>query len=78
MGRKAIAEKRTIHPNMTILDIVSKYRETEAIFKKYDNKAGVCLCCEALFDSLKDIADKYCMNLEEIMNELKKVIEDGS
>ena len=77
IGRNAIAEKRTIHPDMTILDIVSKYSETEAIFKKYDNKADVCLCCEALFDSLKDIADKYCLNLEEIMTDLRKVIEDN-
>lgn len=78
MSRDAIAEKRTIDPDMTILDIVSKYRETETIFKKYDNKASVCLCCEGLFDSLKDIADKYCMNLEEIMTDLQKVIEDSS
>jgi hypothetical protein len=78
MSRNAIAEKRTIDPDMTILDIVSKYRGTETIFKKYDNKAGVCLCCEALFNSLKDIADKYGMNLEEIMTDLKKAIEDSS
>jgi hypothetical protein len=78
MSRNVIAEKRTIHPDMTILDIVSKYRETEVIFKKYDNRAGVCLCCKALFDPLKDIADKYCLNLEEIMTELKKAIEDSS
>jgi hypothetical protein len=78
MSRNAIAEKRTIDPDMTILDIVSKYRGTETIFKKYDNNAGVCLCCEALFNSLKDIADKYGMNLEEIMTDLKKAIEDSS
>lgn len=78
MNRDAIAEKRTIDPDLTILDIVSKYRETETIFKKYDEKAGVCLCCEDLFNSLKDIADKYCMNLEEIIADLQKVIEDSS
>lgn len=70
-------EKLTIDPTMTILDIVSKYRETEAIFKTYDNKAGVCLCCTALFDPLKDTADKYNLNLEELMTDLKLVIEGG-
>jgi hypothetical protein len=51
---------------MTIPDSVSKYRETEAIFKKYYSKAGVCLCCMALFAPPKDIADKCCLNFEEI------------
>ena len=37
MSRNVIDKKRTIHPGMTILDIVSKYKETELIFKKYDN-----------------------------------------
>ena len=78
MSRNAIAEKRTIAPDMTVLYIVSKYRETEASLKKYDNKAGMCLCCKALFDPLKDIAYKYCLNLEEIMNDLKNVIGDSS
>ena len=76
MGRDTIDEKRTIDPDMIVLDIVSKYRQTEAIFKKYDDKAGVCLCCEALFDPLKDIADQYCLDLEEIMADLKGAIED--
>jgi hypothetical protein len=78
MNQDTTDEKSIIAPEMTILDIVSKYRHTEAVFKQYDEKAGVCLCCQALFDPLKDIADKYCLNLEEIISDLKKVIEDNS
>jgi hypothetical protein len=66
-----------INPDMTILDIVSRYRQAEAVFKRYDEKAGVCLCCHALFSSLKDVADKYCLDLEEMMAELKAIIGDG-
>jgi hypothetical protein len=66
-----------INPDMTILDIVSRYRQTEAVFKQYDEKAGACLCCDALFSTLKDVADKYCLDLEEMMAELKAVIEDS-
>jgi hypothetical protein len=63
---------------MTTLEIVSKHRHTETVFKQYDEKARVCLCCQALFDPLKDIVDKYCLNLEEIMTDLKKIIKDSS
>ena len=37
---------------MTILDILSLYPETETLFREYDEKANVCLCCKALFDFL--------------------------
>jgi hypothetical protein len=78
MNQDTSYEKSIIAPEMTILDILSRYRHTEAVFKRYEEKAGVCLCCHALFDSLEDLADKYCLNLEEIMTDLKKVIEDSS
>jgi hypothetical protein len=69
-----IAEKRTIHPDMTILDIVSKYRETEAIFKKYENRAVVCLCCKALFEPLKDPVIYY----SELWTLLGVVVDSGT
>jgi hypothetical protein len=40
-----------INADMTILDVVSRYRETEAVFKQYDQKAGACLCCQATFST---------------------------
>lgn len=43
MNQDTTDEKPIIAPDMTILEIVSRYRQTEIIFKKYDNKAGVCL-----------------------------------
>jgi len=42
-------EKPSIQPEMTILDVVSRYGQTETVFRPYDSKAGVGLCCEALF-----------------------------
>ncbi len=62
-----------IDPEMTLLDIVSKYRETEAVFRKYDEQAGVCLCCQALFDPLKTVAERYALDLEQILTDLESV-----
>ena len=78
MNQAIMDEKTTINPEMTILDIISTYRQTEAIFKKYDDKAGVCLCCQALFDPLKDIVNQYGLDIEEIMSDLEAVIKDCS
>jgi hypothetical protein len=77
MDRDRLNNRSCINPDMTILDIISSYRRTESIFKQYDEKAGVCLCCLNLFDSLKDVAGKYCLDLEEMMAELRAVIEDS-
>jgi hypothetical protein len=56
--------------NMTILAIVSSHPGTEAVFKEYDIKAGVCLCCQALFEPLHETADKFGLNLEALLDDL--------
>ena len=60
---------------MTVLDIISKYRETEAVFKRYDEKAGECICCQALFDTVQDVAQKYGLDLTELMTDLETIID---
>jgi hypothetical protein len=55
----------------TVLDVISRYRQTEAVFKQYDQKAGACICCEALFEPLENLAQKYGLNLEHLLNDLE-------
>ena len=62
-----------IHPEMTVLDVVSRYRQTEAVFKRYDARAGECICCQALFESLREVAEKYHLNLEALLTDLESV-----
>jgi hypothetical protein len=59
-----------ITPDMTVLDVVSMYRNTEEVFRQYDHQARDCLCCNALFDTLRDVADKYGLNLQELLDDL--------
>ena len=61
-----------INPKMTILDVVSEFRSTEKVFKKYDKEAGACLCCEALFDPLWKVAEQYGLDLEQLLSDLKE------
>lgn len=65
-----------IQPDMTVLDIVSKHRETEAVFKRYDEKAGECICCQALFDTVQDVAEKYGLDLGQLITDLTTIIKN--
>ncbi len=71
-GRSKVNKKETrlISEDMTILDIVSDYPETESVFKSYDQKIGECICCRKLFDTLRETADCYALDLTALLNEL--------
>ena len=74
MTNPVFIKKKFISPTMTVLDIISKYRETEAVFRQYDERAGECICCQALFESIKNVAKKYSLNMEKFMNELNEAV----
>lgn len=67
-------EDRHIHPDMTVLEVIDRYRNTESIFKKYDEQAGVCICCKALFETVGEVAMKYRLNLEQFLSDLESAI----
>ena len=71
MVEKVLKKDHKIHAEMTVLNIVSKHRKTEAVFKNYDKKAGVCICCHALFEPLKKVAVRYGLNLEKLLEDLE-------
>ena len=56
---------------MTVLEVMCQYRQTEHVFRKYDAVAGVCLCCQALFDSLADLTRKYGLDSDELLADLE-------
>jgi G3E family GTPase len=63
-----------IDPEMTVLDVVSRYRGTESVFKKYEHLTGGCICCEALFDSIRMVSKKYGLELEVLLADLESAI----
>lgn len=69
-----LPKKKFISPGMTVLDVISKYRKTEAVFKQYDEQAGECICCRALFESIKNVAKKYGLDMEKFMDDLNAAV----
>ena len=71
MAKTVLNKDHQIRPEMTVLDVVSRYRKTETVFKQYDKQAGVCICCQALFEPLRKVAVRYGLNLEKFLEDLE-------
>jgi len=74
MVEKILKKDDQIHPEMTVLDVVSRYKKTEAVFKVHDKQAGECICCQALFEPLRKVAVRYDLNLEELLADLEDAV----
>ncbi len=74
MKESEVKKASRITPETTVLEVIDNYRETEAVFKKYDEQAGVCICCQALFKTLEELAKEYQLNLNQIISDLESAI----
>lgn len=66
---------RLITPQMTVLDVLGRFRQTESVFRKYDARAGICICCQALFDPLERVARDYALDLDDLLQDLEQTVE---
>ena len=60
-----------ISPDMTVLDVVSGYKDTLPVFKKYDVVAGECICCNSLFETIHTVAARYGFDLKKLLKDLE-------
>ena len=67
-----MSKENSINQGMTILDVVHRFPSTEEVFRSYDQKAGVCVLCEALFETLEGFAGRFGIDLDELLNRLEK------
>ncbi len=67
----------SLSPDLTLLEVLSRWRRTEAVFRRFEAEAGVCLLCHALFDTLAEAAAKYGLDLDRLLLELRGEVEAG-
>ena len=67
-------KRHAVHADMTVLEVIDRFRQTEDVFRRYDDEAGVCLCCEALFESIGEMAEKYGLDLDQLICDLEDEI----
>jgi len=63
-----------INKDMTLLDILYQYKGIDSVFKRYDDAAGECICCNSLFDSLEEMCSKYRLDLIQLMDDLEQYL----
>ncbi len=61
----------------TLLDLLEQYPETEDVFKLYTQKIGICICCEALFCTVAEVAERYELDIEELMTRLNNAVNEN-
>jgi len=63
-----------IRPEMTILEIMQMYNQTQDVFEKYNEQAGQCLMCTALFEPLSTVSERFGLDLKKLLAELEAAI----
>jgi hypothetical protein len=55
-----------------LLSVVEKYPATQAVFEAYETQAGECICCNALFQTIEEVAAKYSLSLETFLEDINR------
>lgn len=76
-GRVPTVTVPEITPETKMIDVISRYRQTESTFRRLNEEVGTCVCCQGLFLSLREAAERFGFNLEILMNELHAEIQGG-
>lgn len=58
---------------LTLLDFIYKYRQSEDYFKKLGEEIGSCILCSELFTPLKEIIVKYNLDVNKLTKDLEKI-----
>ena len=72
MAETSVEDMGTIQESMMLLDVISEYPETEAVFRCYDSRAGKCLLCHHLFETIAEVSMTYGLDKKKLLAELKK------
>lgn len=64
-----------IQSDMTILDIVDHYPQTDPVFREYDDVVGKCLLCHNLFDTIEFVTKKYELSEADMLQKLNEAAQ---
>ncbi len=66
-----------IGPTMTVLEIVHRHPDTQAVFHSWDEKAKECIMCKALFETVEGVCTRYGLDLDEMLADLEQASGPG-
>ena len=66
-----------ITADSAVLDVVAAWPQTEAVFRSWDERAGACILCKALFETVQGAAERFGLDLDALLQELQKAAFDA-
>jgi hypothetical protein len=55
-----------------VLSVMEQHPATQAVFEGYDAQAGECICCNALFQTIEEVAAKYSLDVEVFPEDINR------
>ncbi len=65
---------KVITKDREVLDVVEKYPDTQLVFEQYDDQAGECICCNALFRIIEEVAERSSLDLKGFLEDINKAV----
>ena len=59
----------------TVLDLVAEYPATQDVFRAYDSAAGCCILCQALFETVSDLAARFGLDRAALVADLGRAMD---
>jgi hypothetical protein len=58
----------------TVLDLVAAHPATEVVFRARDGRAGCCILCQGLFETVSGLAARFGLDREALVHDLSQAI----
>lgn len=78
MSRISEITATVLTSDMLLLDILSRWPATESVVRRYDEQAGVCLCCTCLFDTVQEVASRFSLDPEVFLSDIREAADATS
>lgn len=63
-----------ITKDQEVLGLVEKHPATQSVLEEHDEQVGECICCNALFQTIEEVAAKYSLNLEGFLEDTNRAV----
>jgi nucleoside-diphosphate-sugar epimerase len=72
LGRGDSEDSALIDKHKEVLNVVERFPATQAVFEAYETQAGECICCNALFQTIEEVAARYSLELPAFLEDINR------
>lgn len=65
---------KVITKDQEVLGVVEKHPGTQSVLEEYDEQAGECICCNALFRIIEEVAERSSLDLKGFLEDINRAV----